>query len=168
MANLTKQKNMMMKRVRFFLAVAVVLLLCASCRSVKYVPVETVRTEYVHHTDTVRQTDSVYHEKETIIREADSAMVSDLGLKLKENERAILVLKRELAREKNQKEEHKTDTIIKVDSVSVPYPVEKALTWRQHTAIKFFPWLLVCVMGCLLWIFRKPIKQLIRAVLKIP
>lgn len=135
----------MMERVRFFLAVAVVVLLCASCRSVKYVPVETVRTEYVHHTDTVRQTDSVYHEKETIIREADSAMVSDLGLKLKENERAILVLKRELAREKNQKEEHKTDTIIKVDSVSVPYPVEKELSRWQQTKQDWGGWAMLAL-----------------------
>ena len=123
----------MKSRLIVMLVVATIL---ASCKSVKYVPVQTVRTEYVHHTDTVRQTDSVYHEKETIIREADSAMVAALGLKLEENERAILVLKRELAREKNQKVEHKTDTIIKVDSIPVPYPVVFRLQNRIRRALR--------------------------------
>lgn len=144
------------------IVILVVATIVASCRSVKYVPVETVRTEYVHHTDTVRQTDSVYHEKETIIREADSAMVADLGLKLKENERAILVLKRELAREKNQKLEHKTDTIIKMDSIPVPYPVEKELKFRQKVAIKYFPLALFLCFGLLVWTLRKPILKLIK------
>lgn len=78
------------------LIVAACMILFSSCKSIQYVPVETVKTEYKNHTDTVRQIDSIFSEKETIIREADSALVASLGLQLKANERAILILKKEL------------------------------------------------------------------------
>ena len=108
------------------------MLLLSSCSSIKYVPVETVRTEYINRTDTVRKTDSVFTEKETIIKEADSALVAKLGLQLKDNEKAILILKRELERQVNKESEHRIDTIIKTDSVQIPYPVEKKLSkWEQ-------------------------------------
>lgn len=108
------------------------MLLLSSCSSTKYVPVETVRTEYINRTDTVRKTDSVFTEKETIIKEADSALIAKLGLQLKNNEKAILILKRELERQVNKESEHRIDTIIKTDSVQIPYPVEKKLSkWEQ-------------------------------------
>ena len=78
--------------------VAVLLLvafLLMGCRSIQYVPVETVRTEIVHHHDTIKQTDSVKTEKETVIREArpeDSAMIAKLGIKLQDNERLLILL----------------------------------------------------------------------------
>lgn len=117
------------------IGIIILVILClilSSCSSVKYVPVETVRTEYRNHTDTIRQTDSVKIEKETIIREADSSLVARLGLQLKDNERAILILQKELERQSSSKQEHSTDTIIKTDSVQVPYPVERQLTkWEK-------------------------------------
>jgi hypothetical protein len=71
-------------------------------------------------------------EKETIIREADSSLVAKLGLQLKDNERAILILQRELERQVSKESEHKTDTVIKTDSIQVPYPVERKLTkWEK-------------------------------------
>ena len=131
--------------------VIMVLLSMASCRSVRYVPLERVRTEYINRTDTIRETDSIIHEKETIIREADSTLLAELGLKLRENERAILVLKRELEKQKREVSEHKTDTVILRDTVPVPYPVEKELTWYQSTCVKWFPWLLFIVAGILVY-----------------
>ena len=61
------------------------------------------------------------------------------------------------------KEKVRVDTLIEnhVDSIAVPYPVEKQLNWRQHTAVKFFPWLLAGFVGLLGWTFRKPIMKLI-------
>lgn len=107
-------------------------LLLSGCKSIQYVPVETVRTEYKNHTDTVKEIDSIFSERETIIREADSALIAKLGLQLKANERAILVLKRQLEREVKEKSESHSDTVIIRDSVQVPYPVEKQLTkWEQ-------------------------------------
>ena len=118
------------------LIVAACMILFSSCSSIKYVPVETVRTEYKNHTDTVKQIDSIFSEKETIIREADSALVASLGLQLKANERAILILKKELEKQVSKESEHITDTIIKTDSVQVPYPVEKQLTKWQKTKME--------------------------------
>ena len=107
-------------------------LLLSGCKSIQYVPVEKVRTEYINKTDTVNKIDTLISEKETIIREADSNLVAKLGLQLKANERAILVLQRELERQISKESEHKTDTVIKTDSVQVPYPVERKLTkWEQ-------------------------------------
>lgn len=101
----------------------------------QYVPVETVRMEYQNHTDTVKLTDSIKTEKETIIREArpeDSLMLAKLGIRLKENERAILVLQKELEQERSRQSEHTTDSVIKNDTIRVPYPVEgKVPKWEK-------------------------------------
>ena len=85
-------------RLLAFILSGLMLFLLFGCKT-QYVPVETVRTVYEHHTDTVKQTDSIKTEKETIIREArpeDSLMLAKLGIRLKENERAILVLQKKL------------------------------------------------------------------------
>jgi len=116
---------------KLVILIVIVLGLCG-CESIQYVPVETINTVYQNHTDTIKQTDTIQTEKETIIREADSAMVAELGLKLKANEKAILILKRELERQVQNKYEAKSDTVIEKDTVRVPYPVEKQLTkWQQ-------------------------------------
>ena len=107
-------------------------LILFGCKSVQYVPVEKVKTEYKIKTDTITKIDSIFSEKETIIREADSFLITKLGLKLRANERAILILQKELEKKISKESESKTDTIIKVDSVQVPYPVEKNLTkWEK-------------------------------------
>lgn len=132
-----EQKSKYSYKACFFCFVGIIVfvvlsMLLSGCKSIQYVPVETVRTEYKHTVDTIKQTDSIFSEKETIIREADSALVAKLGLQLKNNEKAILVLKRELERQVNNKSEHHVDTVIKTDSVQVPYPVEKKLTkWQK-------------------------------------
>lgn len=141
--------------------VILTLLFMASCQSVRYVPVESVRTEYINRTDTVRETDSIIHEKETIIREADSTTLSKLGLQLKENEKAILILRRELERQKSAHQEHRTDTIVVRDSVNVPVPVEKELTWYQEKCIIWFPWILFAAFALLI-IILKPWRWLKR------
>jgi hypothetical protein len=84
-------------------------LLFSSCKSVQYIPVERVVTEYINRTDTVNKTDTLISEKETIIREADSSLIAKLGLQLKENERAILVLQRQLEKQISKESEHKTE-----------------------------------------------------------
>lgn len=112
--------------------IIVISLLLSSCESIQYIPVEKVKTEYINRTDTVNKIDTLISEKETIIREADSSLVARLGLQLKANERAILILQKELERQVSKESEHRTDTVIKTDSVQVPYPVEKKLTkWQQ-------------------------------------
>lgn len=109
-------------------------IIMGSCMT-KYVPVETVRTEYKSRTDTVRQCDSIIKEKETVIREtnkSDSALLASLGIQLKEGQRAILVLQKELERIRSEQSEAVHDTIIKNDTIPIPYPVEgKVKPWEK-------------------------------------
>lgn len=107
-------------------------LLLSSCKSVQYVPVESHSVEHHYHNDTIKEKDSVITEKTTVIKEADSALVASLGLKLKSNERAILILQNEIQKLISEKQTSKSDTTIKIDSIQVPYPVERKLTkWEE-------------------------------------
>lgn len=102
------------------------------CKSVEYVPVETNHTEHHWHTDSVKQVDSIYHEKETTIMQLDSAAMAKYGIQLQSAERAWLVKSWELERqiEALQRLTAERDTVR--DSIPVPVPVEKQLTkWQQ-------------------------------------
>lgn len=79
---------------------------CFSCRSVEYVevPVENVRTEYIYHTDSIIETDSVY----TLIdRGFDTVYIT----KYKERTRTVI----------------KTDTICKTDTISKVVKVKETV-----------------------------------------
>lgn len=112
-------------------------LLVAGCRSPKQIMVEVPvhDTTYMNHVDSVLVHDSVYVERETIVREADSAMLAEYGLKLQDNERTILVLRRELLRREHSEASKQADTVDryveKPVTVTKYIPVEKALTWWQ-------------------------------------
>ena len=77
-----------------------------SCRGVrevvKEVPVFIHDTTYVKQNDSTGTSSSIVVEKETIVKEADSALLAELGIKLKENERAILLLRRELEKQNSE------------------------------------------------------------------
>ena len=132
------------------IAIVIILLLLLSCKSIKYVPVETVRTEYINRTDTFSRTDTLISERETIIREADSSLVAKLGLQLKNNEKAILILRKELEKQASKEFEHKTDTIIKTDSIQVPYPVKTGLTTGQKLRIGLACFLCSCALAIII------------------
>lgn len=95
--------------------------LLASCSSVKYVPVETVRTEYRTRDsiryDSIYQRDSVYlmFKGDTVYKYKEKYLYKYLFL-------------------------NKTDTVIKTDSIQVPYPVEKQLTKWQAIKIELGGW----------------------------
>ena len=119
---------------------SLVLMLLYGCKSIQYVPVETVRTEIVHQTDTVKQTDSVKTEKETVIREArpeDSLMLAKLGIKLQSNERLLILLQKELSDTKKELEEKHNSDSVRVEYKDRPYPVEKKLTKWQSFCIDY-------------------------------
>lgn len=138
---------------------ACLVLLFSGCQSVKYVPVETVRTEKESKTDTIIQKDTVRSEKETIIREArpeDSLMMAKLGIRLRENERLLILLQKEMSEQKSNAYESHRDTVLKTDSVAVPYPVEKELSWWQRQKIAFGEWVFgVMAVLLLVVIIRK-------------
>ncbi len=115
--------------------------LLTSCKSIpEPVVVERVRDVHHHHTDTIHKTDSIRDHTTTIIRELDSAAMSQYGIHLlSQAERAWLVETNRLQREVNQLRESHTDTLTVRDSVPVPYPVveikevPRDLTWWQYT-----------------------------------
>ena len=97
---------------RILVIIAICLLLQA-CKSVQYVPVETVKTEYI---DRVKQVHDTMHtiEKETTYINGDTVLITKYIDRIK-------VL-------------HQTDTCIieRTDTVQVPYPVERKLSkWEQ-------------------------------------
>ena len=86
-----------------------------SCRSIRYVPVETVRTEYKTR-DSIRF-DSIYeHDSIFLFLKGDTVYKEKYRYKYR-----YLTI-------------NKTDTVMMTDSVQVPYPVEKQLSrWQQMT-----------------------------------
>lgn len=114
--------------------IVVLVMLLAGCKT-QYVTVETVRTETVHVHDTIKQSDSVKTQINTIIREArpeDSAMIAQLGIKLRQNERLLILLQKELQERKSDRQESHVKDSVRVDSVQVPVPVERKLSkWEQ-------------------------------------
>lgn len=88
-------------------------LLFVGCKSIEYIPVESVRTEYKDRevvkvqTDTINNTRIVWIKGDTIV-----------DIRERINTRIVEI--------------HDTTEIVKIDSVRVPYPVEKKLTkWQQ-------------------------------------
>lgn len=99
------------------LILMIVSLLMSSCKTV-YVPVETVKTEY----QTVTVHDSIFtelikHDSIVIAQKGDTVFVSRWHTLYKDRWRDKLI----------------TDTIIKIDSIQVPYPVERQLTTWEKT-----------------------------------
>lgn len=124
----------------FWIALFFIAVFAASCKSVEYVPVPEYHTEIVHHRDTLILKDSIKTEINTILREArpeDSAMIARLGLKLSDNERLLILLQNELMeKSSNTYESHNSDSV-RVDSVRVPYPVEKKLSRFQQFCLDY-------------------------------
>lgn len=126
----------------FIVMLIVGLVLCAlfgSCTTTKYVPITEQHTEHHWHTDSVKERDSVHTENTTIIRELDSAAMAKYGIQMQNDQRAWLVLQREME-QRLRELEHMTasrDTIH--DTIPQPYPVEKEvaaeLSWWQQTRI---------------------------------
>ena len=98
------------------LVITVCVACCTSCKT-KYVTVPEYHTHYIHNTDTLLRSDTLFVRDSVIIRmQGDSTIVE----KIKWRDRFVNVYK------------IKTDTVIQRDSIRVPYPVEKPLSkWEQ-------------------------------------
>lgn len=101
-----------------------------SCR-IQYVPVETVRTEYKTR-DSI-QIDSIYQQ--------DSVYVLVKGDTVYQYKYKYLYKYQYLNR---------TDTVTKIDSVQVPYPVEKKLTKWQSLKMELGGWAFGLVIAFIL------------------
>lgn len=154
--------------VAYVLALLVGMMLCvlfAGCTTTEYVNVPELHEVHHHHTDSIKQTDSVTMEKETIVMQLDSVAMAQYGIQLKSAERAWLVKTAELERRLQQLIVNHTDTVHEVDSVAVPYPVEvvkeveKELTWWQRikmgAGVMFMGVIIIiCLIGLLKYHFH--------------
>ena len=122
------------------IAVAAILgWLLMGCTTTRYVPVTETHTEHHWHTDTVKERDSTHTERETVIREVDSAAMARYGIQMQANQRAWLVLQREMENRLREMEHMAAQRDTVHDSIPAPYPVEKLvekeLTWWQKLRI---------------------------------
>ena len=118
------------------------LLLLASCRSVKYVPVPEYHTDTVivsqHHRDSIWMHDSIYHHEK-----GDTILIEKWHTKY------------------ISKEVHDTLYQSRVDSIPYPVPVteyvEKQLSWWQQTRLHIANVLLIAllILGIGLFVKRK-------------
>lgn len=125
--------------IAFSVVILTMLSLCG-CTTIRHVPVESVRTEYrdnvgeVHTTDSATDIRFVYVKGDTVIDWRD---------RVKWKERIV----------------RDSIYIERVDSISVPYPVEKPLTRWQQTKMDFGGMALggVAVAVCIavVWLIKK-------------
>lgn len=123
-------------------------LLFSGCKSIQYVPVEKVVTEY--KTNTVH--DSVYLE----VLKHDSVVIEKLG-------DTVYVNKWHTQYKDRWREIIQIDTLIKVDSIQVPYPVERKLTRWEKTKMDIggiaigmcIAILLIIIIGFIVKAYRK-------------
>lgn len=109
-----------MKRLIYIITLLILAVCFTSCRT-QYIPVESVRTEYKTRDsiriDSIYQRDSIY----TLIK----------GDTVYQYRYKYLYKYQYLNR---------TDTVIKIDSVQIPYPVEKQLTKWQSMKMELGGW----------------------------
>ena len=118
----------------WWLAAGLVCALIGGCKT-KYVPIETVKTEYHHTRDSIHHTDSIIKETQLTIMQLDSEAMAQYGIKLENAEKAWLVLQKELESKIKKLMEHKTDSFIKTDTIRVPYPVvTNKVRWQDKVA----------------------------------
>ena len=111
----------------------------ASCRT-QYVPIETVRTEYKTR-DSIR-IDSIYQQ--------DSVYVLVKGDTIYQYKYKYLYKYQYLNR---------TDTVIKVDSVQVPYQLEKKLSRWQSLKMELGGWAFGLVIAFVLIIIGRIVNR---------
>lgn len=118
-------------------------IMLAGCKTVRYVPVETVRTDSVYvdrwQMDSVYLRDSVYVNQ---WMQGDTVFVDKVVTRYKYRDRW----------------RYDTMAVVKTDSVRVPYPIEKDLGWWEKTRLYSFP-ILVAIVAVLsfvvVWLARK-------------
>lgn len=126
-----------MKRLIYITMLLTLATCFVSCRT-QYVPVETVRTEYKTRDsirfDSIYQRDSIY-----MLVKGDTIY----QYKYKYLYRYLTT--------------NRTDTILKTDSIQIPYPVEKQLSRWQSIKMELGGWVFVLVIILILLIIGRTI-----------
>lgn len=146
----------------FVIIWVIIVSLLSGCTTTKYVPVTETRTEHHWHTDSVKERDSTHTERETIIREVDSAAMAKYGIQMHANQRAWLVLQREMENRLRELEHMSANKDTVRDTIPKPYPVMEYVERKRTT----FEWLLIIVgiaalFGGIIWLANKIKKYLI-------
>lgn len=142
---LTKNKDM--DRVRVLILGLLSVVVFAGCTTTRYVPVPSVSVDSVYvdrfHRDSVYLHDSVFVNRYS---KGDTVFVDKVVTRYKYKDRL----------------RHDTVAVVRVDSVRVPYPVEKDLGWWEKTKIGVFPILIgmIAVLAfVVVWLVKKLRKK---------
>lgn len=129
----------MKKTILMILCLGVLFTSCKHYQRVVEKPVYIHDTTFRYIRDSVKVIDSIFRDRETIIREADSATLAEFGIQLKNNEKAILLLQRELVERIREIEKMRSDSTDHSKETPVPVKeteyieVAKPLGWFQKT-----------------------------------
>jgi hypothetical protein len=138
--------------------------LLTSCKSEEPLIVPEVHEIHHHHTDSIHETDSIIHERETTIMQLDSAAMAKYGIQLKNAERAWLVKTHELERQIERIMAMRNDSIVKHDSI--PYPVDRPVSvprdfsWSEKTLMKLGWAMLTLIAVAIMYLISKIKKKL--------
>ena len=113
------------------LAVLIVISLLCGCKTVKYVPVETVRTDSVYvdrfQRDSIYQRDSIFVNRWTA---GDTVYQDKVVCKYVYRDKVV----------------YDTVAILRSDTVRVPYPVERRLTKWEQVRLNVGGWVIALVV----------------------
>ena len=137
---------------------AAIVWLC-SCKQNEYIPIEVVKTEVVHQTDSIKKKVETNKETNTIIREGrpeDSVLLAKLGIKLSANERLLILQQQQISDITNElKEVHSKDSV-RSDTVQVPVPVERKLSRWEQTCLDYgrvmMGGTIVAIIAIIIWL----------------
>ena len=137
------------------IACAIITLL-VGCRTTKYVPVENVRTEYkdrvvtVHDTvrDSVRMFNNVYrHDSMAVMMRGDTVFV--------DRWHTLRLIKWEKATHQSNTVAGDSASSVRVDSVRVPYPVERSLSAMDRIRMDLGSLSCILIAFCLYCFIKK-------------
>lgn len=130
----------MRQRIYIWIAVGIALLLLfGSCQSIRYVPVETIRTDSLYLT--VNKRDSIHIKDSVYVKEKGDSVIVD---------RWHIVYRDRVI--------HDTTYIERVITNDVPYLVEKELTWWQKTKLEigeFSIGIILVLLIVVIWMVKK-------------
>jgi hypothetical protein len=141
---MSKYEDSMRAAVYSLVGMVILLLLAmlTSCKT-RYVTVPEYHKEYINRTDTFLRSDTLFRLDSVVIRQQGDTTVIE---KMRWQNRFVNVYK------------VKTDTIMKSDSIRVPYPVEKTLTMWQRAKIDVGGWAMglitVVIIFVIVWLVR--------------
>lgn len=150
------------------LLVAVTAICLSGCKTTKYIPVETVRTEYKEADTTaiynrLLQIFESRREKESrsdslVDREKETVVLKENGDTARHDRERIVYVSSKYERDLEHKVKQQDSLInilmtrllhVKADSIPVPYPVEKSLTKWQQIKVDFGGLAICALLGML-------------------